>query len=138
MLNKEQVLNESKDFIRNNYFLSLDEAIKKTPNAVTFLASLLFCCGFFYVKVKKEDQNITFFAGNLKDDLDEKLVFNKNTHTIRGKFYESLKKVFLLVTAIEHELSLPLPYEMRRNKIIEICNRINVDMYCYERILQNW
>ncbi len=140
MLDRESTMRESKDCMHQNRFMSFQDALKKMPDAIDFLAALIFASGFTYVYIEDTNKKVLFFASNVNNDFQEILTYCKATNIVEGQYYETIKTVFSIVTAIEHDLNSILlwPNEMRQRKIEEFCNDMQIDRAFFQTVLKNW
>lgn len=140
MIDRNEILYNSRSDIVSNRFLDLSDAINNINDPENLLASLLLASGFLYVSVLSKGKRVIFLAGNLLDDLQVKLLFYKNRKSISGKYKGRVEKVFDLVNAIEHELTsaMLLPPKLRIGRIKALCNRIGVDQSFFQIVLRNW
>jgi hypothetical protein len=139
-MDRHQVLERTKQYIINRNFSDLYDAIKLTQDYKSILSSLLFACGFSYVSIINQGSKVIFWAGNISNDLDTKIIFFKNKKTISGKYKKTVEKVFKLINSIEYELtsSILLPPELRQTRIRKVCDRIGIDKSFFQTVLKNW
>jgi hypothetical protein len=140
MLDRETTMRESKNCIQQNRIMTFQDAMDKIPNTTDFLATLIFASGFTYVNVENKNDMTLFFAGNIDADFQEILTYCKDTKIVDGYYCETIKKVYAIVHAIEHDLNSILlwPFEMRQRRIEDFCNEMQIDRSFFHTVLINW
>ena len=109
------------------------------PN-ISMLAALLHACGYGTVSLDDAGSAAEFFAGPTPETATGQLIFEKSTRQLSGSVSSLLTKVYSLVSAYEHELLVVvyLPPEMRRSRLLAVCERIGVDEEFFQLVLRNW
>ena len=138
MLTGKKILQDSIENQQGFSFKDLLEFKEKLVSDV-FLA-LIKANGFPYVSVVNKHVRLDFFAGNEPNALRQVLWFDVKSHEVGGEFNVLIEKTFLVIVAIEKDLSDASYWtqHMRKERINEIMSQINVDSEFFSNVLRNW
>lgn len=103
------------------------------------IAALLHACGYYRVFVDEADATVEFSAGPTDRTASPQITFKKDTRELSGAAAVLIGTVYLLWLAIEHELdaALYLPPDMRRERVLSVCNRLGIDEDFVRLVLRN-
>lgn len=145
--NKDKKVNDSLGktllqdvFYHRKYLTFNDFASSNEEHMEEAVLVLLGANGFPYKESKKQDNNLSFYAGHDPSTLKEVLNINISTSLISGEFLDLMSKTYLVLFAIEKDLrdAAYWSHEMRINEINKIIHRIDIDENFYSNILKNW
>lgn len=140
MINCDDVIRQTRDYLVSNQVNNLEEALKKSKFPIRLLAALLYAWGFPYVESVEKENGVDIKAGYHHEELETKIFYDIESNNISGELSYTLKKVFMLVNAIENELTSAaiLPSEMRQQRVEEVIDAVQVKKSFFKHVLRNW
>ncbi len=140
MINRSEALKESRELILRKRYPDIYTAINNAKSPEKLIASLLFAAGYKYVEGVQDEGKTTFLAGNAPEDLNEQIIYSKPDNVLRGKSKDIVEKTYLVLSAIEHELTKTLsqPHELVEQRIKQVCQWAGIDRDFFSTITANW
>lgn len=140
MLDRVFLLREAKELFVLPHSHDLEEVLSKSNVPEKYLGALLFAYGFPYVDFRRDDNKLIFLAGYELNNLETQIIYNTSSKHLSGKMNSSIKKVFQLVDIIENSIDsmLLLSPVIRKSRIDEILNDLEIDKNLFKMILRNW
>ena len=140
MINRENAIRQTKDYLVLNRVSNLEEALKNSGFPINLLASLLCAWGFPYIDTVKKEGGVDIKAGHLTEKHESKIFYDIESNSISGELNSTIKKVFMLVNAIENELTSAaiLPPEIREQRIDKVTTAAEVEKSFFQHVLRNW
>ncbi|WP_148663948.1 helix-turn-helix domain-containing protein [Kushneria konosiri] len=144
---KEENIRSSngKSFLKNVIFDGCYTSLQKLVESdfrykIEVIDDLILINGFSYTKIDKKENDLEFYAGHSSKSLDKVVSYNCKDKQLVGDLKDVLEKTYLVLFAIEHELSAAMgfPHEMRMEEIKRVKERINVSNEFYSKILKSW
>lgn len=140
-LAREDSVRLAQQYIRKTDVSPLSQALADPScPAEAILATLLYASGFNVVVVSANDPGleVEFHAGATAASTSRQLSYNKSSQQLSGGASDLVSKVYLLLNAIEHELdaAIYLPPDMRRDRVLAVCNRVGVDEDFFRGVLR--
>ena len=139
-LDRAECLRIAKAYIVEHESGSLATALSDAACPRTaVLAALLYASGFYYVAVDESGGTAKYFAGPTADSASFQLALKINTGELSGAASNLVDIVYLVLDAIEHELSAAvyLPPDMKRRRVQAVCRRLGIEESFFSLVLRN-
>ena len=117
----------------------ISEAIVESSHPRELIGALLSAAGFPFVEWRIKEGTTNFLVGHSRNSLSVVATLPPDNQ-LRGKFQALIAKIFLIVSAIENELTdaTLLPQDLRAQRIKTFCDQHQIDDEIFTMVLKNW
>ena len=140
-MNKKESVVSLRNYVTSNPSASLGDALAdSSASTAGLLAAIVYALGFGHVQVNKVGPDLKVYSGYDSAGLSEVLAFSPQTQELHGRFADMAPKIYAVIRAIENELTdaIYLPPEMRKLRVLAVCDAIGIGEEQYRSVLANW